>query len=372
MDTASSRDDAGRVRVARYYHTARTAHLERLEDFTPGIFYYSRTRLDFDPDVAGPTTRVMKCSALRMLVSTRRLGVEILEVPEPLAVRCWPQLVLVHAVTAMLNTVLVRRRIELVSYAIENLPQEDKVARELHVPKWLGRALVRGVTAFLVRTSGRIAFGTEQAQELYRSSVPGRAFRRTAQRLFWALPAPEQLDVAKRLNSVCFLGTFEDRKGIVQLLEAWPVVKGLSPALELILLGKGEKLDMVRSVAPSIGARLSEDPARSEIRSQLQQAKVVVLFSQPTPTWREQVGLPIVEALAAGCEIVTSDQTGIAEWLGAAGHRVLPAGASRDELANAIVQASRDPRSPSTIQRALPDVDGRNAADAWLTGVRLD
>lgn len=95
-----------------------------------------------------------------------------------------------------------------------------------------------------------------------------------------------------------------------------------------------------------------------------------MLPSQPRDLWREQVGLPIVEALAHGCRIVTSSETGLAAWLRENGHPVLAPDAPADAWAAAVATTlTGDAQAESDATRilsALPAEDGRLAADHWL------
>jgi len=93
-----------------------------------------------------------------------------------------------------------------------------------------------------------------------------------------------------------------------------------------------------------------------------------VLLSQRTTNWREQVGLPIVEALAHGCAVVASDETGLADWLATHGHRCVSPSASEGELADVVVVAIKAERPVDSVLADLPAVDGRSRADAWLFG----
>jgi glycosyltransferase involved in cell wall biosynthesis len=108
------------------------------------------------------------------------------------------------------------------------------------------------------------------------------------------------------------------------------------------------------------------DPPRAQIHQLLASSQVLVLPCQPTPSWREQVGLPIVEGLSYGCTVVTTTETGLASWLAAAGHQVTSADATAEELAAAILAAVRHPLQAGDVLASLPDVDGRLAADDWL------
>ncbi|WP_396127795.1 glycosyltransferase family 4 protein [Aeromicrobium sp. SORGH_AS_0981] len=164
-----------------------------------------------------------------------------------------------------------------------------------------------------------------------------------------------------------FVGTFEHRKGIIQLLEAWPEVKRLQPTARLTVLGRGSLEAEVRTQCRDLrDVDLQVAPPRELIWRSLASHHVLCLFSQPSLQWKEQVGLPIVEALSLGLEVVASDETGLAEWLESHGHIVVPWSSTAMELARAISDAIGSPRTRASIQAALPETDGRLEADRWL------
>ncbi|MFP3393480.1 glycosyltransferase family 4 protein, partial [Brevibacillus sp. SIMBA_076] len=118
-----------------------------------------------------------------------------------------------------------------------------------------------------------------------------------------------------------FLGAFEERKGLPLLLAAWPLVRERRPDARLLVMGKGALEVLAReAVAIDASIELLVDPSRDTISGALAGAKALVLPSQRRPRWREQVGLPIVEGLAAGCVVVTTSETGLADWLTEEGH----------------------------------------------------
>lgn len=360
------------VRSARYYYVARTVHLERLQSYEPAWFFYSKVRADFDPQAAAADPLVRRAGVLKIVAFVLTHDIRTLEVAEPLAVRIWPQLLLIHASMTFANRFKPRdRRVRIVSYAIENLPADRKLAAQFRIPEKAARFLVRTIGGFLTRTTSTIVFGTQAAEEVYRSTMPD-AFAGPAPRteLVWALPTPlPPLEGGVRNNVVVFLGTFEHRKGIHHLLRVWPTVLERRPDAKLLIMGKGADIEQVRSVtAGHDTVELLEDPARAVIFERLHGAKTLVLHSQPTALWKEQVGLPILEALGSGCEIVSSDETGIAGWLQENGHQVLPVAASDQALADAIVRALDSPRTPAQITRGLPTEDSRLSADRILFG----
>jgi glycosyltransferase involved in cell wall biosynthesis len=132
-------------------------------------------------------------------------------------------------------------------------------------------------------------------------------------------------------------------------------------------MGKAGEIETVRDFAsarPEV--TLIEDPTRSVIFGELNRSRALILFSQPSGIWKEQVGLPIVEALSYGCEIISSDETGIEGWLREHGHRVLPWSSTSESIAAAALAALESDRTVGEILSDLPDRDGRLGADDFL------
>jgi glycosyltransferase involved in cell wall biosynthesis len=167
---------------------------------------------------------------------------------------------------------------------------------------------------------------------------------------------------------VTFVGAFDERKGLRQLLAAWPQVLEARPGTPLRLLGKGGLARLALDAQDAYDdVTVLLDPERSAIHEAMRSSKVVVLLSQPSATWREQVGLPIVEGLSHGCEIVTTTETGLADWLREHGHQVLDARTSGPAEVAAAVHRSLDAdRTPADVVTDLPPEDGRLAADRWM------
>jgi glycosyltransferase involved in cell wall biosynthesis len=259
------------------------------------------------------------------------------------------------------------RRPTVVSYAIGNSdPRTEYRPRSVREKitfrsKWWCARLV-------MRWTDRLAFGTPDAEATYARlfSVP----RRQERTMIPALPAACSCgEVRSRPGSLVFLGAFVARKGLPQLLDAWPAVSARVPGASLTLVGKGELVGSATELAARDDAvSVVVDPSRDEIHGILREASVLVLASQPSATWREQVGLPLVEALQHGCTVVTTDQTGLAPWLRVRGHRVVSAAADVTALAEAISDAALRPLSPEAVLASLPAHDGRAQAHAWMFG----
>jgi glycosyltransferase involved in cell wall biosynthesis len=346
------------------YESLRSAHLERAHQLAPASILGRTRRYDFDPSLAEGLD-VHRVGTSGAVMTVLRSSLTAIEVNEPLMLSC---VVRTAAVVAAARAVgMVRReRAVLVSYAIENRnPWEGPASRGLRAR---ARAALRRIASrYVARQLDRVAYGTEAAASLY-ASVLGEDMTAVS-RLVPALSAPCHCAPAATVPSggVLFLGALTQRKGVDRLLEAWADVVAARPDASMVVVGAGPLESLVRERAlsdPTVEMLLS--PPRIEVHRLLRQASVLVLLSQPMPSWREQVGLPIVEALAHGCTVVTTDQTGLAAWLGAHGHHVLPAAASSRDVAGSIVEALVQGRSRSSVLADLPAADGRLEADAWL------
>ncbi|MCD2170211.1 glycosyltransferase [Microbacterium sp. JC 701] len=352
---------AKQYEVARYYKTLRSAHLER-DSAGSALTIYTELNYDLDAAFVSQRDNVRKANVFQLSRLLLAHGVRTLELNEPAMVRAWPQLV-----SVLISTWGLRRRgLRVVAYCIENLPvrsQIEAVARGRF--SFLAPIGDRLVTVLASQYS-RLAFGTEGALRHYaRYGV----FASSRVRLFTSLPAPRS-DVGDRRDvDAVFVGALDDRKGIAQLMGAWDVLSRRLPALRLEILGKGPLLESVKDWAGQYpGVRLRESPSRAEIADAHSRARVAILLSQPVPGWREQVGLPIIEALAAGCTVVTTTESGIAEELAALGHHTIAPDSTAEHTAEIIEKAVTAPLQVEDVLSSLPSSDGRVVAQRWLTG----
>lgn len=369
--TTASAAGAGRTALprVRLYETLRTAHLERAHELAPASIVYRRRRYDFDTGLARGLDLV-EAGPARAAWVLARSDVRELEINEPLMVSSLRRSALALAAVDLARLVRRRPRALVVTYAIAN----DDPFRPPVRPGPAGRARRRLDARLIARVAGRVdrvVFGTPAAQELYGTLVP--ALRRADQVLLPALPTAcgcGALD-RKDADEVLFVGAFEQRKGVHELLAAWPAVVAARPAARLTLVGKGPLLDEVRAFAadrPEVTVVV--DPPRAEVHAHQRRATVAVLLSQRTRTWREQVGLPVVEGLAHGCAVLATTETGLAAWLADHGHGVVAPDAPPAEVADAVVRLLEARRPSASVLADLPDVDGRLAADSWLLRAR--
>lgn len=153
------------------------------------------------------------------------------------------------------------------------------------------------------------------------------------------------LPVGRVARRVAFLGRDDPRKGLSTILEAWPAVKTAAPDAELKVMGarRPEGLPGVEYVGPVSGG---------EKRRLLASSQVLVAPN----LGGESFGIVVVEGMAAGCAVVSSDIPAFLEVTGEVALHV-PAG-NADALGSAISSLLLDPAKA----RDLGDRAKRRAA----------
>jgi glycosyltransferase involved in cell wall biosynthesis len=342
----------------------------------PARMLYTGTRYDFDDALVDPANPPVLTGRLGVLTALLRRHHDVVEVTEPAAINRAPFL-LVQLLAIRARDLVTRRRTTIVAYCIGNADPALEVRVRWRLPfpaaRLLGTALVRA----LVRLIDRLAFGTTGSRELYEGLVGERALAGRS-RTFEALPAACSCgadapgETAEPGRRVLFLGAFAERKGIRQTMAAWDVLIARDPSAELVMIGTGALEGEVRRWAarrPEVDVVV--DPPRPEVHRALRASDVLVLLSQRHGHWREQIGLPVLEGLAHGCEVVTTTETGLAPWLAGHGHAVLPPSAPAGDVATAIADALQRAANRAGSLDALPIEDQRIAADRWMMTGRV-
>jgi glycosyltransferase involved in cell wall biosynthesis len=153
---------------------------------------------------------------------------------------------------------------------------------------------------------------------------------------------------------ILFVGVFEARKGLDTLHEALRAVNASQPDLRLVLAGQpgwgtGAVVDALRR-DPNV--ELALRPTDEEL-ARLYRSALALAY----PSRMEGFGLPVAEAMAAGCPVIASDLHCIREFAGDAVLYARPGDAA--ELARQIERVVDRPEQ----RRALAD-RGRDAAAA--------
>jgi glycosyltransferase involved in cell wall biosynthesis len=174
--------------------------------------------------------------------------------------------------------------------------------------------IIRRMRARVLRDAAFVAARSESAAQLVRAwGATGEVALAPPAVPAWELPPPARAPGAsERPFTVGYAGRLIESKGLMDLLEA---VRELDPPVRLLLIGNGdlrEQLDGQR--IPGSHVRVLDGLTHDRMASAYAQIDVLVLPSRTTPTWKEQFGRVIVEALWCGVPVVGSD-SGEIPWL---------------------------------------------------------
>lgn len=178
----------------------------------------------------------------------------------------------------------------------------ENIDRRLPLPVRLMRSRVLRDAAFVATRSesaGRLAreWGARGEVALAPHAVPS-----------WPAAAVRR----ERPFTVGYAGRLVPSKGLLDLLTA---VRLLAAPVELLLIGDGEQRAQLESQQiPGSRVRVLDDVSHEQMATAYAQLDVLALPSHTTPTWKEQFGRVIVEALWCGVPVVGSD-SGEIPWL---------------------------------------------------------
>lgn len=345
----------------------RAEHVKRAARMSPALTLYFDEKYDLGTTkVPDRFQRVTLAECLRILALTDS---NVLEVPEPLWLRFAFRNFAILAVWKFFGLLRRKRRVS-VTYAIENNALSNLLWPSGRLRPLAERLAAIALGVFIRSALDRIAFGSAASKALYQS-LP--SVSRVPHQLVEELPgrptaaAPNQ---DANQGRAIFIGILDDRKGILDVMAAWPAVERTLPEAVLRIVGDGKH-------APEVSRWCSERPEsrifegflqHDEIPSLLAASDVIVAPSRRAGRWREQIGLPIIEGLSFGLTVVTTDETGLASWLQENGHVVLPEGTVREGLSGQLARALQAPLPRDQVLASLPEIPGRIAADAWLHG----
>jgi glycosyltransferase involved in cell wall biosynthesis len=129
-----------------------------------------------------------------------------------------------------------------------------------------------------------------------------------------AIPSWEQVAASAEARpfTVGYAGRLVERKGLLDLLAA---VRRLDAPVQLLLIGNGDLREQLEGEPiPGSRVRILDALSHDRMASGYTQLDVLVMPSHTTPTWKEQFGRAIVEALWCGVPVVGSD-SGEIPWL---------------------------------------------------------
>jgi len=143
------------------------------------------------------------------------------------------------------------------------------------------------------------------------------------------------------LFTLGYVGRLTEEKGLEDLL--WSLVD-LDDAVRLRLVGDGPARHRLEVRARELGVReriaFINPVSHEDLPSLYHDFDALVLPSRTTPSWREQFGRVLVEAMACGVPVIGSDSGAIPEVIGDAG-LIFPEGNSA-ALEDKILMLLRD------------------------------
>ena len=145
-------------------------------------------------------------------------------------------------------------------------------------------------------------------------------------------------DAPARRSGVLFVGAPDPHKNIGLVLQALALIGGgIRPALTVVGPWDPTSITRLTAMAESLGVAAPQfEPMIADERlGELYRSSAALVM----PSRREGFGLPVLEAMAAGCPVIASDIPSIAEVAGNAG-LLLPLDAGR--WAEAISSVARD------------------------------
>jgi glycosyltransferase involved in cell wall biosynthesis len=352
----------------RFVPDVRSADFERSRNPDGRVLIYGTTKGDLDR--SSLTGEVRKVNILTAWTWAFRRRWSVVELAEPL----WLRALLMTCslgLAVRLSDRLTGRRTLVVTYAIEN-NDPARLFRLLPLPaRLLVTTAIRWISGLVY---DRIAFGSPAAELCYRVSrvLPSSCDTAHFLELQPLCRCRPDDDAAAEKGSVVFVGAFEERKGVPDLLAAWATLPAAERNWTLTIGGAGPLAAEVQLAAdndPTIDLRGRLD--RDDIHALLRRSSVLVLPSRHDKRWCEQIGLSVVEALSHGCRIVATPDTGLALWLREQGNVVLPPGFTTGDIAAGIVSAI-ETGAASDPARGLPSEDNRILAEDWMYALSND
>ena len=169
------------------------------------------------------------------------------------------------------------------------------------------RAVQRWVGAGCARVG---AVSEALADELVRRGIPRERIRL----LPMGIDVPEPAPPAPRRDPglIAFAGRLVEKKGVGVLLQAFSQLQARRPGLRLCIAGGGPELERHRREADALGidaaASFLGPVSHDQVQDLFSRAAVAVMPSVTAADGdAEGLGLVMVEAMATGCPVITSD-----------------------------------------------------------------
>jgi glycosyltransferase involved in cell wall biosynthesis len=151
-------------------------------------------------------------------------------------------------------------------------------------------------------------------------------------------------------NYYLTVGRLEPRKNQAALLKAWALLESPRPRLVIVgqrHFGYSDVFDLIRTLGLEKDVSVLEQISDAQIPAVYRNAKGFMYCS-----WAEGFGMPLLEAMASGIPVVSSNNTGLAEVCADAAVAVNPS--NPEEIRNAVLTFEKQPDFRNNlIQRGL-------------------
>jgi glycosyltransferase involved in cell wall biosynthesis len=163
---------------------------------------------------------------------------------------------------------------------------------------------------------------------------------------------------------VIFTGTIEPRKNVAHIITALAAIPAPERPRLLVVGADGTGAAAVRALPATLGIE-----SDVEFLGRVPTDHVIELYrgalSLVYPSLMEGFGLPILEAMACGTPVITSNPSSMAEVAGGAALLVDPEG--EEQLTDAIKRVARDP----SLRQSMREAGMRHAASfSWHRAAR--
>ena len=240
--------------------------------------------------------------------------------------------------------------------------------------RWLKKWSYRLIESRILRAAAAIQYTCDQErEEAGKLKVPDRGIVIPNPVEFGgSSPAPRAIQ-QKHAPIILFLSRLDPKKGLDLLLPAFARLRKPYPDAVLIIAGEGQSsfVDGLKLQCRELGLQRSviwtgflQGDAKS---AALSQADVFVL-----PSYSENFGVAVVEAMGAGLPVVVSDQVGIHREVSKAGAGLVPEctvesleAALLQVLGNSSMLVSMSTRSAELARTFLPENVVRQLAEVY-------
>lgn len=219
----------------------------------------------------------------------------------------------------------------------------------------------RDMTANLMKNPDRIIVDTNFISEKLRQRFPRFNNIIHVVHLGYDIPPYVNNDSMKDQTSfILYVGNIEMRKNVPGILKAFEILAEKEKDLSLILIGRpGYGYDKVMHQLEGMKHR-----DRVEIRGYQEQKDLSSLYSNALaflfPSLYEGFGIPVIEAMAHGCPVITSNFGAMLEVSGDAAMHINPL--IPDEIADACLEMIRN---ENTRKRYSKAGQGRAVEYTW-------